>query len=92
MEILEAMTENENTEKEIEQWTGNHIAAATIFDVPIKETENRIVTLKREKESDDVEHEERRAQRRLEEERGILEMQLVMKKKEERERRKEERI
>ena len=92
MEILEAMTENENTEEEIEQWTGNHIAAAAIFDVPIKETENRIVTLKREKESDDVEHEERRAQRRLEEERGILEMQLVMKKKEERERRKEERI
>ena len=79
------MIESENTEEEVEQWTGNHRAAVEIYDAPIDEIENRIVSLKREKEADEAEHEERRIQRRLEEEWGILEMQLVMKKKEERE-------
>ena len=50
-----------------------------------KEIENRIITLKREKEADDAEQEERRIQKRLEGERRILEMQIEVKKKEERE-------
>ena len=50
MEILEVMIENENTEEEIEQWTENHRAAVAIYDAPIEEIENRIVTLKRERE------------------------------------------
>ena len=49
MKILEAMLENENTEKEIEQWTENHRASAAINDAPIEEMENRFVTLKRER-------------------------------------------
>ena len=69
------MTENANTEKEIEQWTENHRAAVAIYDGQIKDIENRIITLKREKEADDAEQEEKRIQRRLEEERRILEMQ-----------------
>ena len=85
MEILEAMIENKNTEEEIEQWTENHRAAVAIYDAQIEEIENRIITLKREKEADDAEQEERRIQRRLEEERRILEMQMEVKKKEERE-------
>ena len=56
-----------------------------IYDVPIEEIENRIVTLKKEKEVYDAEQEERRIQRILEEERRILEMRMEMKKKEERE-------
>ena len=83
MEILEAMIENENTEEEIEQWTENHRAAVAIYDAQIEEIENRIITLKREKEADDAEQEERRIQRRLEEERRTLEMQMEVKKKEE---------
>ena len=79
------MIENGNTEEEIEQWTENHRAAVAIYDAPIEEIENRITTLKREKEADDAEQEERRIQRRLEEERRMLEMQLEMKKKEKRE-------
>ena len=85
MEILEAMIENKNTEEEIEQWTENHRAAVAIYDAQIEEIENRIITLKREKEADDAEQEERRIQRRLEEKRRILEMQMEVKKKEERE-------
>ena len=85
MKILEAMIENENTEEEIEQWTENHRAAVAIYDAQIEEIENRIITLKREKEADDAEQEERRIQRRLEEERRILEMQIEVKKKDERE-------
>ena len=85
MEILEAMIENKNTEEEIEQWTENHKAAVAIYDAQIEEIENRIITLKREKEADDAEQEERRIQRRLEEKRRILEMQMEVKKKEERE-------
>ena len=85
METREAMIENENTEEKIEQWTENHRAAVSIYDAPIEEIENRLVTLKREKEADDAEQEERRIQKRLEEERRILEMQMEMKKKEERE-------
>ena len=93
MEILEAMIENENTEEEIEQWTENHRAAVAIYDAQIEDIENRIITLKREKEADDAEQKERRILRRLEEERIILEMQVeIKKKKRERERRKEERI
>ena len=68
IEILEAVIESENTEEEVEQWTGNHRAAVEIYDAPIDEIENRIVSLKREKEADEAEHEERRIQRRLEEE------------------------
>ena len=60
MEILEAMIENKNTEEEIEQWTENHRAAVAIYDAQIEEIENRIITLKREKEADDAEQEERR--------------------------------
>ena len=90
MEILEAMIENENTEEEIEQWTENHRAAVVIYDAPIEEIENKIVTMKREKEADDAEQEERRIQKRLEEERRILEMQREMKKKEEREKKEKE--
>ena len=82
------MIENGNTEEEIEQWTENHRAAVAIYDAPIEEIENRITTLKREKEADDAEQEERRIQRRLEEERRILEILMEVKKKEERERRK----
>ena len=85
MEILEAVIENKNTEEEIEQWTENHRAAVAIYDAQIEEIENRIITLKREKEADDAEQEERRIQRRLEEKRRILEMQTEVKKKEERE-------
>ena len=52
MEILEAMIENKNTEEEIEQWTAEeHRAAVAIYDAPIEEIENRIVTLKRKKEA-----------------------------------------
>ena len=83
MEILEAMIVNENTEEEIEQWTGNHRAA--IYDPQIEEIENRIITLKGEKEADGAVQEERRIPRRLEEERRILEMQMEVKKKGERE-------
>ena len=83
MKILEAMIENKNTEEEIEQWTENHKAAVAIYDAQIEEIENRIITLKREKEADDAEQEERRIQRRLEEERRTLEMQMEAKKKEE---------
>ena len=85
MEIVEEMIENENTEEAIELWTENHRAAVAIYDAPIEEIENRIITLKREKEADDAEQEERRIQRRLEEKRRILEMQMEVKKKEERE-------
>ena len=85
MEILEAMIKNENTEEEIEQWTENDRTAVAIYDAQIEEIENRIITLKREKEADDAEQEERRIQRRLEEERRILEMQIEVKKKDERE-------
>ena len=83
IEILEAMIENKNTEEEIEQWAENHRAAVAIYDAQIEEIENRIITLKREKEADDAEQEERRIQRRLEEERRILEIQMEVKKKEE---------
>ena len=51
----------------------------------IEEVENRIVTLKREKEANYAEQEEKRIQRWLEEEKRVLEMQMEMKKKEERE-------
>ena len=85
MEILEAMIENENTKEEIEQWAEKHRAAVAIYDTPFEEIENRIVTLKREKEAYDAEQKERRNQRRLEEEKRILETQMEMKKKEERE-------
>ena len=83
MESLETMIENENTEEEIKQWTKNHRAAVAIYDAPLEKIDNRIVTLKREKEASDAEQEDRRIQRRLKEERRILEME--MKKKEERE-------
>ena len=79
------MIENVNTEEEIEQWTKNHRASAALYDVPIEQMENRIVTLKREKEADAADQEEIRIQRRLEDERRILEMQMEMKTKEERE-------
>ena len=79
------MIENENTEEEIEQWTENHRAAVAIYDAQIEDIENRIITLKRQKEAYDAEQEEKRIQRRLEEERRILEMQMEVKKKEERE-------
>ena len=46
MEILEVMIENENTEEEIKQWTEKHRPAVAIYDVPIEEIENRIVSLK----------------------------------------------
>ena len=82
MEILEAMIQNENTKEEIEQWTENHRAAVAIYDAPIEEIENRIITLKRDRGADNAEQEERRIQSRLEEERRILEMQIKMKKKE----------
>ena len=85
MKILEVMLENENTEKEIEQWTENHRASVAINDAPIEVIENRFVTLKREEEAYDAEQEERRIQRRLEEERRILEILMEMKKKEEKE-------
>ena len=87
MEILEVMIENENTEEEIEQWTENHRAAVAIYDAPIEEIENRIVTLKRERETeaDHADQEERKIQKRLEEDRRILEMQMEMTKKGERE-------
>ena len=88
MEILEAMIKSENTEEEIEQWAENHRAAVAIYDTPIEEIENRIVTLIREKEAYDAEQEEKRIQRILEEERRTLEMQMDMKKKEEREKEK----
>ena len=84
MEILEAMIENE-TPKKNEQWTEKHRAAVAIYDTPFEEIENRIVTLKREKEADDAEQKERRNQRILEEEKRILETQMEMKTKEERE-------
>ena len=70
-----------NTEEEIEQWTEKHRAAAAIYDTPFEEIENRIVTLKREKEAYDAEQKERRNQRRLEEEKRLLETQMEMKKK-----------
>ena len=79
MEILEAMIGNE---EEIEQWSENHRAAVAIYDAPIEEIENRIITLKRDRGADNAEQEERRIQSRLEEERRILEMQIKMKKKE----------
>ena len=85
MEILEATIENKNTKEEIEQWTENHKVTVAIYDAPIKEIENRIITLKKEKEADDAEQEERRIQRRLKEERRILELWMELKKKEERE-------
>ena len=50
MEILETIIENENIEDEIKQWTENHRAAVAIYDAPIEEIKNRIVTMKREKE------------------------------------------
>ena len=75
------MIKNEKTKEDIEQSTENHRAAVAICDAPIEEIENRIVTLKREKEAYDAEEEERTIQRRLEEERRILEMQMEMKKK-----------
>ena len=83
MEILETMIKNEHTEHELEQLTKKHRAAVAIYDAPIEEMENRIVTLKREKQVYDAEQDERRIQRGLEEERRILEMQMEMKKKEE---------
>ena len=49
------MIENENTEEEIEQWTENHRAAVAIYDASIEEIENKIITLKREKEADNAE-------------------------------------
>ena len=55
MEILEAMIENENTEEKIEQWAENHRVAVATYDAPIEEMENRIITLKREKEAVDAE-------------------------------------
>ena len=51
MEILEEMIKNENTAEEIEQWAKKHRTAVAIYDAPIEEIENRIVTLKREKEA-----------------------------------------
>ena len=60
-----------------------------IYDAPVEEIENRIVTLKKEKEVYDAEQEQRRIQRILEEERRILEMRMEMKKKEEREKKEE---
>ena len=51
MVLLEAMIENKNTEEEIKQWTENHRAAVGIYYALIEEIENRIATLKREKES-----------------------------------------
>ena len=45
------MIKNENTAEEIEQWAKKHRAAVAIDDAPIEEIENRIVTLKREKEA-----------------------------------------
>ena len=74
METLEVMIESKNTEEELEQWRENHRAAIGIYYAPIKEIENRVITLKREKETDDTEQEERRIQWRLKEERRILEM------------------
>ena len=55
MEIPEAMIESENTKEEIELWTEKHKAAGAIYNAPIEEIENRIVTLKREKEAYDAE-------------------------------------
>ena len=57
MEILEAMIENGNTKEEMKYWTENHKTTDAIYDAPIEEIENRIVMLKREKESDDAEEE-----------------------------------
>ena len=88
MEILEAMIENKNTEKKIEQWAENHRVAVATYNAPIEEMENRIITLKREKEAVDAEQEQRKIKRILEEERRILEMQIKMKKKREREKEK----
>ena len=72
MEILEAISEKGNAEEEIEQWTENHRPAVAIYYAQIEEIENRIVTMKREKEVDDAERKEKRIQRKLEEERRIL--------------------
>ena len=66
----------------------NHRVAVATYDAPIEEMENRIITLKREKEAVDAEQEERKIQMILEEERRILEMQIKMKKKGEREKEK----
>ena len=53
MEILNAMIESKNTEEEIVQWTENHHrAAGAIYNVQIEEIENRIITLKREREKE----------------------------------------
>ena len=79
------MIENENTEKEIKQWTKNNRAAVVIYGATIEEIDNRIVILNREKEADDAEQEETRIQRRLEDERRFPEVQMEAKKKEERE-------
>ena len=67
MEILQAMIKNEKNKEDIEQSTENHRVGVAIYDAPIEEIENRIVTLKREKEAYDAEQEERTIQRRLEE-------------------------
>ena len=60
-------------------------SAVAIYDGEIEEMENRIVTLKRDKEAYDAGQEERKIQRWLEEDKRILEMPMQMKKKEERE-------
>ena len=83
MENLEAKIKNKNTEEKIEQWTENHRVANAIYDAPIEEIKNRMVTLKRdrEKKDNDAEREKRKTQRRSKEERRILEIQMEMKKK-----------